>query len=150
MKNKIFFLILLLSFQPLLAENLKIQSTNISIDKKAKLTIFKDNVRATDNKKNSFLTEYAEYEKDLQLLTSKGKTEILTSKGYSVVGENIMFDNKNNLIKSNFPAIIKDLEQNHIYLERFEYSTEKIFLGQQEILKLLTQKVTHIIFPRFI
>ena len=64
MKNKIFFLILLLSFQPLLAENLKIQSTNISIDKKAKLTIFKDNVRATDNKKNSFLTEYAEYEKD--------------------------------------------------------------------------------------
>ena len=140
MKNKIFFLILLLFFQPLLAENLKIQSTNISIDKKAKLTIFKDNVRATDNKKNSFLTEYAEYEKDLQLLTSKGKTEILTSKGYSVVGENIMFDNKNNLIKSNFPAIIKDLEQNHIYLERFEYSTEKNFFRSTGNIKITDSK----------
>ena len=76
MKNKIFFLVLCLFFQPLLAENLKIQSTNISIDKETKLTIFKDNVSATDDKNNSFLTEYAEYAKDLRLLTSKGKTEI--------------------------------------------------------------------------
>ena len=140
MKNKIFFLILLLSFQPLLAENLKIQSTNISIDKETKLTIFKDNVSATDDKNNSFLTEYAEYAKDLRLLTSKGKTEILTSKGYSVVGKNIIFDNKNNLIKSNFPAIIKDLENNHIYLERFEYSTEKNFFRSTGNIKITDSK----------
>ncbi len=140
MKNKIFFLILLLSFQPLLAENLKIQSANISIDKETKLTIFKDNVSATDDKNNSFLTEYAEYAKDLRLLTSKGKTEILTSKGYSVVGENIIFDNKNNLIKSNFPAIIKDLENNHIYLERFEYSTEKNFFRSTGNIKITDSK----------
>ena len=140
MKNKIFFLVLCLFFQPLLAENLKIQSTNISIDKETKLTIFKDNVSATDSKNNSFLTEYAEYAKDLRLLTSKGKTEILTSKGYSVVGENIMFDNKNNLIKSNFPAIIKDLEQNHIYLERFEYSTEKNFFRSTGNIKITDSK----------
>tara|TARA_S200000501_G_scaffold362368_1_gene391765 strand:+ start:503 stop:2812 length:2310 start_codon:yes stop_codon:yes gene_type:complete len=140
MKNKFFFLILFLSFQPLLAENLNIQSTNISIDKKSKLTIFKDNVKATDNKNNSFSTEYAEYSKELQLLTSKGKTKILTSKKYDIEGENIIFDNKNNVIKSNFPAILKDLENNLIYLEKFEYSTEKNFFRSTGNIKVVDSK----------
>ena len=96
MKNNIFFtIIFLISFNPLLAENLNIKSKNISIDKITKLTIFKENVVAKDINNNIFKTEYAEYKKDLKSLESKGKTTIKTSEGFFVVGENIIFDNNN-------------------------------------------------------
>ena len=129
MKNKIFILlILVLFFHPLMAENLNIKSTNITIDKNTKLTIFKNSVVATDPENNILKTDYAEYKKDLKLLKSKGKTTILTSEGYFLTGKDITFDKKNNLIKSNEAATIKDLENNNIFLEKFEYSTkEKLF-----------------------
>ena len=93
MKNN--FIIILLSiffFQPLFGENLNIQSSSISVDKKSKLTIFKDKVIATDSKNNEFKSQYAEYDKNLKLLISKGKTTILTSEGFFLTGENIIFD----------------------------------------------------------
>ena len=55
MKNK--FLAVFLSiffFQPLMGENLNIQSSEISIDKKSLLTVFKGAVVATDYKNNVF------------------------------------------------------------------------------------------------
>ena len=64
--------------------------------------------------------------KDLKFL-KKGKTSVLTSEGYLLNGENIIFDNKNGFIKSNSKTIIKDLEENNIYLESFEYSIENNF-----------------------
>ena len=89
MKNSIFFLLLsVFFFQSLLAENLNIQSSKISIDKKTKLTIFKDNVIAKDEKNNVFKTNYAEYNKDLKLLESKGDTTIQTSEGFLISGKN--------------------------------------------------------------
>ena len=87
---------------------------------------------ATDYKNNIFKTEYAEYKKDLKFLKSKGKTSVLTSEGYLLNGENIIFDNKNGFIKSNSKTIIKDLEENNIYLESFEYSIENNFLDLLE------------------
>ena len=126
MKNK--FLAVFLSiffFQPLMGENLNIQSSEISIDKKTLLTIFKGAVVATDYKNNVFKSDYAEYKKNLKSLKSKGKTTILTSEGYFLTGTNIIFDNENKYIKSSDKAIIEDLENNNIYLENFEYSTEK-------------------------
>ena len=110
MKNNLLILFFTFIFQPLFADNLNIQSSNISIDKKQKLTIFEGDVVATDVNNNIFKTNYAEYKKDLKLLESKDKTTILTSKGYFLTGKNIIFDNKNNFIKSKFPASIKDLE----------------------------------------
>ncbi len=128
MKNKFLALIISIFFvQPLLGDNLNIQSSEISIDKKSLLTIFKGDVVATDSKNNIFKSEYAEYKKSLKLLKSKGKTTILTSEGYFLTGENIIFDNKNRIIKSDNAATIKDLENNNIYLENFEYSTENNF-----------------------
>ena len=128
MKNNFIFLLLLIFlFQPLLADNLNIESINISVDKKTKLTIFEGEVVATDSKNNLFKTEYAEYQKDNKLLKSKGETTILTSEGFSLSGKNILFDNNNNLIRSNDPAILNDLENNIIYLENFEYSTNNNF-----------------------
>ena len=103
MKNRnkfIIFLIFFSFFQYLKAENLNIKSSSISINKKTKLSIFKESVVVTDAKQNILKTNYAEYSKDLELLKSKGKTTIRTSEGYLIDGENIIFDNRNKFIKS--------------------------------------------------
>ena len=137
MKNKIIILLILLFSKPLMAENLNIQSLNISIDKKTRITVFKDEVVAKDSKNNVMKTDYAEYQKNLEVLESEGKTTILTSEGFFLSGSNIIFDNKNNFIKSNYPAIITDLENNNIYLERFEYSTTDSFFKSTGNIKVV-------------
>ena len=141
MKNK--FLAIFLSiifFQPLVADNLNIESSEISIDKKSRLTIFKGEVIATDYKNNTFKSDYAEYNKDLKFLKSKGETTILTSEGYLLTGENIVFDNQNKIIKSDNKSLIKDLENNNIYLENFEYSTENNFFKSTGKIKIEDSK----------
>ena len=129
MRNKIIvFFLYLFFFLPSLAENLNIQSLNITIDKKTKTTIFQNQVSAKDEKNNQLLTEFAEYNKDLQLFKTVGKTTVLTSGGFVVEGEDIIFDNNKNYIKSNKPANVQDIEKNEIYLDNFEYSTaENLF-----------------------
>ena len=127
MKNSILTLLLLFFLNPAMAENLNIQSSNIAIDKKTGITVFQNNVVASDEKGNIINTEYAEFKKNIRLLESKGKTNIITSEGFTVDGENIIFDNKNFIIRSNFPATVQDLEGNNIYLENFEYSTNNNF-----------------------
>ena len=142
MKNN--FIIILFSiffFQSLFAENLNIQSSSISIDKKSKLTIFKDKVIATDTKNNEFKSEYAEYDKELKLLISKGETTILTSEGFFLTGKDIIFDNKKNFIKSNAPAVITDLEKNNIYLDKFEYSTSNKFFTSTGNIKIIDSSI---------
>ena len=151
MKNKflaVFFSIFF--FQPLLANNLNIKSSEISIDKESRSTILKGDVVATDYKNNIFKTEYAEYKKDLKFLKSKGKTSVLTSEGYFLSGENIIFDNKNGFIKSNSKTIIKDLEENNIYLENFEYSIENNFFKSTGKIKVVDSNKTHTIFHKYI
>ncbi len=123
MKNKIFIIIFLLFFTPLLAENLNIQSKNISIDKKTKVTVFKEEVSASDEKNNQLFSELAEYNKTFKILKSIGDTKIVTSGGFVVNGKDIIFNNEEKIIKSNQPATILDLEKNVIYLNNFEYST---------------------------
>ncbi len=141
MKNKFFtILIFIFFFQPLMAENLNIQSSEISIDKKSRLTIFKGNVVATDHKNNVLKSDYAEYQKDLNFLKSKGTTTILTSEGYLLSGENIIFDNKNKFIRSENSATINDLENNNIYLENFEYSIENNFFKSTGKIKIVDSK----------
>ena len=140
MKNKIILLLFLISFQPLMAESLKIQSKSISIDKNTKFTIFEGDVNASDLRNNVLVTEYAEYSKDLQFLESKGKTTIVTSEGYEIVGKNMSFDNINNLIKSNYPAVVNDLENNNIFLEKFEYKTDQKFFKSTENVKVIDSK----------
>ena len=112
MKNRIiFFLLYIFCFSPSLAENLNIQSLNITIDKKTKTTIFQNQVSAKDEKNNQLLTEFAEYNKNLQLFKTVGKTTVLTSGGFVIEGDNIIFDNNKNYIKSNSPANIRDVEK---------------------------------------
>ena len=120
-----------------MAENLNIQSKNISIDKETKLALFKDEVVATDDKNNILKTELAEYSKDLKILKSTGETTVITSEGFIVFGKNIIFDNLNKIIKSDEPAIIEDLDKNEIFLDKFEYSTANKFFKSTGNIKFL-------------
>ena len=141
MKNKVIvFLFYIFFFLPSVAENLNIQASNITIDKKTKTTIFKNQVSAKDKKNNQLLTEFAEYNKDLQLFKTVGKTTVLTSEGFVVEGENITFDNNKNYIKSNSPATIRDIEENEIYLDSFEYSTSNSFFRSAGNIKVIDSK----------
>ena len=140
MKNKIIILLLVFFFNPLLADTLNIKSSTISIDKKTKLTLFKNNVVARDEENNILETEYAEYNKETNILVAKDKTNITTSENFYLSGENIIFDNNNNLISSNSPAIVKDLENNKIYLEKFEYSTINKFFKSTGNIKVVDSK----------
>ncbi len=120
-----------------MAENLSIESLSISIDKKKQLTIFQGDVVAIDERKNEFKTKYAKYQKELNLLESTGETTITTSEGFFLSGEDIIFDNKNFIIKSNKSAKIQDLANNIIYLESFEYSTKNNFFKSSGKVKLI-------------
>ena len=123
-----------------MSETLNIKSSSITIDKKTEMTQFKGNVIAKDEENNILKTEHAEYDKDLNILFAKGKTEIITSEKFSLQGEDIIFDNKNNLIKSNKPTIIKDLENNEIFLEKFEYSTINKFFKSSGKIKVIDSR----------
>ncbi len=137
MRNRIIiFLIFFLYSVSAYTDNLKIQALNITIDKNSKTTVLKNQVIAEDDQNNKLTTEHAVYNKELQKIETIGETTLITSKGYSVKGKNIVFDKKNNFIKSKEPALIKDLENNLIYLNNFEYLiSDGLFksLGEIEI-----------------
>ena len=155
MRNKILFLTLIFFYCiPLSAENIFIQSKNVSLNKKNQTTIFKDevivkteegisiksdyaeydkekaflllkdNIKAIDNKNNIIETNYAEYDEKTKIFKSRGSTTILTSEKYLIEGEDIIFDNSKDFIMSNKKTSIKDQENNKIFLENFEYQAE--------------------------
>ncbi len=155
MRNKILLLNLIFFYCiPLSAENIFIQSKNVSLNKKNQTTIFKDevivktedgisiksdyaeydkekaflllkdNIKAIDNKNNIIETNYAEYDEKTKIFNSRGSTTILTSEKYLIKGEDIIFDNLKNFIMSNKKTSIKDQENNKIFLENFEYQAE--------------------------
>ena len=46
---------------------------------------------AVDTQENTFKTQYAEYDKTLGVLNSKGATTLLTSEGFFLEGEKFSF-----------------------------------------------------------
>ena len=141
MKNKIIiFLIYIFFYTQSVAENLNIQSLNMTVDKKTQITIFQNQVSAKDEKNNQLLTEFAEYDQNLQSLKTTGKSTVITSEGYFINGENFVFDNTKNIITSADSATIKDLENNEIYLENFEYSTKDNLFQSVGKIKVIDSK----------
>ena len=142
MKNSFFLTVLYILFfiQSVLAENLNIKSKEVQIDKRNKITILEKDVIVIDSKNNIIKTNYAKYNKNSEILVSKGVTTIETSAGYFLSGKDIMFDNKKKIIKSNQSAIIKDLENNNIYLDNFEYSTVNNFFKSIGDIKVIDLK----------
>ncbi len=156
MKNN-FFLIFFLSFYSnlLIAGELDIKAKNITIDKKTRITIFKNNVEVKDEFDNLLKADYVEYNKDsnflkligninskdsngnvfiskeatydnnLKIFKSLGKTSLETIKGYKVETSNIILDNNKSSITSSEETIIRDKDNNNIYLNNFSYLKEE-------------------------
>ena len=152
MKNKllIFFILIFLS-STLKAENLFIESKQITLEKKKEFSIFegdvvittadnniiksdyaeydkkkgiivlKKNIHAIDNKKNEIKSNHAIYDENLKLLQSIGFTEITTTEKYVIIGDDIVFDELNGFITSDKKAIITDTDNNKVYLNNFKY-----------------------------
>ena len=123
MRNKIFYIVFLLIWSNhLLAEQLEIQSKNISLDNINKISIFegqvlvktqdgyfinsdyakydkekgvielKNNVVAKDKKNNIIKSNYANYNEKTKILKTKGTTTITTSENYLIKSKNILVD----------------------------------------------------------
>ena len=159
MKNNFFLIFFLLFYSNfLIAGELDIKAKNITVDKKTRITIFKNNVEVKDqfdnllkadyveyNKESNFLklmgninssdasgnifiSEKATYDNNLKIFKSLGKTYLETIKGYKVETSDITLDNNKSSITSNKTTIIKDKNDNNIYLDNFNYlKKENIF-----------------------
>jgi len=125
MKNNIFYLFFLISIflsLNLASQELEINSSKIQYDNINKITIFEGNVNSKDKKGNKFFSKYAKYNKLNELFETQGKTKIITSGGFEVLGTDITLDNKNKLIYSENKTQIKDKDGNKISVEMFSYS----------------------------
>ena len=96
------------------ANNLEISSTEVKLDKKESKIILKGNIKAKDQNNNILKAEEAVYLTDRDLLNSIGLTTIITSENYLFESSNVIFDNKNKIIKSDFPTKILDPDGNKI------------------------------------
>ena len=109
----------------LMAEELEINSSKMSLDKKNEVITLEGNVEAKDEKNNTLFSESAKYDKLNDLINTFGKTKIITSEGYEIIGKNISYDGKNKIISSKDQTIIIDKEGNKIFVEMFNYFTNK-------------------------
>ena len=130
MRNKFFFIFLSILISLLVnknsfADQLKIKSTEVNIQKKKSEIKFSGNVEAKDKFNNTLQANEAIYSKTNDLLKSNGLTKITTAENYILEGQDIFFDNKNNIIKSSSPATITDTDGNKISVEMFDYNSIK-------------------------
>ena len=139
MKNKIviilfiFFTIITNSF----GEELNISSSEIKYNKNLSLWELKKDIVIVDTKNNKVLAQEALYDKEKQIITTSGITEVFTSDGYYINSSNVVFDNKNQTITSNYPSEIKDKEGNLIKLSIFNYQADKNFLFSKGKIQIL-------------
>ena len=139
MKNKPLLITLLIVFfftTNLFANNLKISSTEIKLDKKESRIVLKGNIEAKDDNDNILRTEEAFYLKKQDLLNSVGLTTIVTSENYRFESENVVFDNRNKIIKSDFPTKISDPDGNTFFVSMFNYNSIKNILFSKGEIKL--------------
>ena len=143
MKNN-FFIIIILFFlfftSNLLANNLEISSSEVKLDKKDSKIILKGDIKAVDENNNILKADEAYYLKDQDLLNSVGLTTIITSEKYLFESKNVIFDNKNKIIKSNFPTKIIDPDGNTIFVDMFDYNSLKNILYSKGKIKLEDKK----------
>ena len=169
MKNKFLIIIIsFLSSWHLHAEDLSIQAKNITLDKNKKTTVFRnsvtvetldkkissefaelnkdtqqiilrDTVIAEDKFNNIIKTNYAEYNDKNKTFKTIGPTSLISSKNYTLDGQDLYFDNENKNIKSDKPSILKDLSGNEIYLDNFEYLAEENIFKSVGKIKIIDQ-----------
>ena len=138
MKNKLFGLSLIwifyLFFTSSFADELNINALEVHVDKGGRIIYAEGEVEITDTKQNLILTEKAEYDKSKNLAKALGRTNIITSEKFKVSGRNIFYDNQKKIIYSNDDTIISDRDGNKIFVNMFNYLTEKnMFLSKGNI-----------------
>ena len=137
MKNNFIYILLLfflfLSFKTA-AQELQINASKIQYDDINKVTIFEGNVSSSDQKGNKLFSEYAKYNKQKEIIETKGFTKIITSEGYVVDSSDVVLNNTKNVIYSNNKTIVIDKDGNNISLEMFSYSiSTNIFFSKGNI-----------------
>ena len=104
MRNNFFLIINILIYlfltNNLLSNELKISSSEVKVSKKELKILLKGNVEAIDKQNNILKADEAEYSKDKDLLSSFGLTTVITKEKYIFKSKNVLFDNKNKIIKS--------------------------------------------------
>ena len=137
MKNNFLYLSILFSLIfnfSLIAQELEINASKIKYNDTNKITIFENNVSASDEKGNKLFSQYAKYNKLEEIIETTGGTKIITSGGYEVLSDDVIFDNKKNLIYSNNKTQIIDKDGNIISVEMFNYSIlTNIFFSKGDI-----------------
>ena len=118
------------------AKNLEINSSEVQLNKKDSKIIFKGNIEAIDENNNILKADKASYSKDLDLLRSDGITTIITNENYTFKSNNVVFDNKNKIIKSEFPTKIIDPDGNTIFVNMFNYNSLKNIMYSKGNIKL--------------
>ncbi len=139
MRNNFYIILLIALFffsSDLYAENLKINSSEVKLNKKDSSIILKGNIEAIDENKNILKSDEAIYLKKKDLLNSVGLTSIITSENYIFESNNVVFDNKNKIIKSDYPTKIIDPDGNIISLSMFNYNSIKNILYSKGDIKL--------------
>jgi len=139
MKNnfiKIFFLLFVIIANSN-AEELQISSAEIQYNKNLSIWELNKDIVIIDSKKNKLLAQEAFYDKNKQIITTKGPTEIFTNEGYYLNGRNVIFNNNNKTITSDYPSEIKDSDGNTIKLDIFNYQTVKKFFYSKGSIEIL-------------
>ena len=121
----------------MLSNELKISSSEVKVSKKESKILLKGNVEAIDKQNNILKADEAEYSKDKDLLSSFGLTTVITKEKYIFKSKNVLFDNKNKIIKSNFPSTILDPDGNKISVSMFNYNSIKNVLFSKGKIELL-------------
>ena len=114
------------------ADELNISASEVHLDKEGKIIYAEGEVEISDAKQNLILTEKAEYDKSKNVAKTLGQTNIITSEEFKVTGKNIFYDNQKKIIYSNDDTIISDKDGNKIFVNMFNYLTEKnMFLSKE-------------------
>ncbi len=157
MKNnfQIFTFLIIFFFEFLHAENLLIQSKNITLDKDKEISIFKDdifvktdqnhtiksdyaeydkkngiikfkkNTRLIDNNNNIITTDNAEYNENSQIFKTYGFTKITTADNYIIESEDIILNKKKDYVFSDKKTKVIDKENNIILMSNFNYQKQE-------------------------
>ena len=158
MRSSILLLTLIFFFNTIsFADDIKISSKKILLDKNKNTTIFendvsvlnsegdniksdfaeynkdlgtlilKKNITITDKYNNILNTDFAEYKEKEKIIYTKGPTKVITSEKYVLESKDLLLNKKKNEILSTNKTIIIDNDGNEITLDNFKYNTELNF-----------------------
>ena len=128
------------------ADELDISASEVRVDRDNQIVYGEGNVEILDVEKNLIKSEKAEYNKAKNLLKAIGKTYIETSEKFEISGTDIFYDRQKKIIYSQNDTVIKDRDGNKVFVNMFNYLTEKkMFLSKGNI-KIIDKRNNEYLF----